>query len=113
MNIVEGAIDYVRNKALEIKKDPTWTDIPFKKKKDFMTRMQEAEKVLAKYPDRIPIICERANTDAPRLDRSKYLVPTDISMGEFMYVIRKRMKILPEICYYSFPQPTRSYAWIV
>ena len=35
MNIVEGAIDYVRNKALEIKKDPTWTDIPFKKKKDF------------------------------------------------------------------------------
>ena len=38
MNIVEGAIDYVRNKALEIKKDPTWTDIPFKKKKDFMTQ---------------------------------------------------------------------------
>ena len=36
MNIVEGAIDYVRNKALEIKKDPTWTDIPFKKKKDFI-----------------------------------------------------------------------------
>ena len=67
-----------------------------------MTRMQEAEKVLAKYPDRIPIICERANTDAPRLDRSKYLVPTDISMGEFMYVIRKRMKILPEISIYLF-----------
>ena len=102
MNIVEGAIDYVRNKALEIKKDPTWTDIPFKKKKDFMTRMQEAEKVLAKYPDRIPIICERANTDAPRLDRSKYLVPADISMGEFMYVIRKRMKILPEVSIYLF-----------
>ena len=48
MNIVEGAIDYVRNKALEIKKDPTWTDIPFKKKKDFMTRMQEAEKSFSK-----------------------------------------------------------------
>ena len=102
MNIVEGAIDYVRNKALEIKRDPTWTEIPFKKKKDFMTRLREAESVLAKYPDRIPVVCERATTDAPRLDRSKYLVPADISMGEFMYVIRKRMKILPEVSIYLF-----------
>ena len=57
---------------------------------------------LKKYPDRIPVICERANRLAPKLDRNKYLVPQDITMGEFMFVIRKRMNLSPEKSIYMF-----------
>ena len=39
---------------------------------------------------------------APKLDRNKYLVPQDITMGEFMFVIRKRMNLSPEKSIYMF-----------
>ena len=43
-----------------------------------------------------------ANTQAPKLDRNKYLVPQDITMGEFMFIIRKRMKLSSEESIYMF-----------
>ena len=59
-------------------RDPAWTDVQFKIKKTFAERRRTAEAVLKKYPNRIPVICERANRLAPKLDRNKYLVPQDI-----------------------------------
>ena len=37
-----------------------------------------------------------------KLDRKKYLCPRDLSLGNFMYVIRKRMHIEPEKSLYLF-----------
>ena len=36
------------------------------------------------------------------IDRKKYLVPSDISMAQFLYIIRKRIKIKPEQSIYLF-----------
>ena len=102
MKAVEKCVDYIRDKTLETMRDPAWTDIQFKNKKTFDERRRSAESVLKKYPDRVPIICERANTQAPKLDRNKYLVPQDITMGEFMFIIRKRMKLSSEESIYMF-----------
>ena len=102
MNVVEKCVEFVRDKTLENMRDPAWTDIQFKNKKTFDERRRNAEAVLKKYPDRIPVICERANRLAPKLDRNKYLVPQDITMGEFMFVIRKRMNLSPEKSIYMF-----------
>jgi GABA(A) receptor-associated protein len=30
---------------------------------------------------------------APKLDKTKYLVPRDLTVAQFMYVIRKRIKL--------------------
>jgi GABA(A) receptor-associated protein len=59
-------------------------------------RSSDADKVLSRYPDRFPIICERkegSNDTIPVLDKRKYLVPRDLTVGQFIYVIRKRMSL--------------------
>lgn len=39
-------------------------------------RKEVAEKIRSKYPDRIPVIVEKApKSDAPDIDKKKYLVP--------------------------------------
>ena len=75
----------------------------FKKKYSFSERLDESTRIKKKYPDRYPIICERGKTvDIPPLDRKKYLVPSDISIANFMYIIRKRIKLPPEKSIYLF-----------
>jgi GABA(A) receptor-associated protein len=71
----------------------------YKKKYSFQQRAEESSRVLVKYPDRIPIICEKSSSasyDCPEIDKNKYLVPRDLTMGQFLYVIRKRMSLPPE-----------------
>ena len=52
--------------------------------------LPSSEKIRTKHPDRIAIICEKANNShLPDIDRKKYLVPPDLTMGQFVYVVRK------------------------
>lgn len=78
--------------------------IPFKKKHTIEKRKEEAQRVLSKYPERIPIIAERAigNSTVPIVDKKKYLVPSDLTVGQFIYVLRKRIKLLPEQALFVF-----------
>lgn len=61
----------------------------------FFDRCNEASRITKKYTDRIPIICEKNQRDngTPNIDKNKYLVPHDITVGQFMYVIRKRLHL--------------------
>lgn len=75
----------------------------FKEEKTFEQRQQEAQRILEKYPDRIPVIAEkRKDADIPDIDKKKYLVPKDLTVGQFVYVIRKRIKLSPEKALYIF-----------
>ena len=66
-------------------------------------RAGEAGRIRAKYPDRCCVIVTKAaNSDAPDINRHKYLVPGDISMGQFTYVIRKRINVKPEKAIFLF-----------
>ena len=80
----------------------------FKNIHDFEKRKSEADKIRAKYPDRIPVICERnlRATDVPDIDKKKYLVPSDLTAGQFLYVVRKRMKLSPEKAIFIFVNNT-------
>lgn len=78
-------------------------DFKFKKAHPFKNRKNEAEKIKAKYPDRIPIIVEKTDkSQIPDIDKSKYLVPNDLTVGQFVYVIRKRIKLTPEQAIFVF-----------
>jgi len=74
----------------------------FKKQYSFDERFNESKRVLEKYADRIPIICEKAfnRSDLPSLDKSKYLVPLDYTLGQFMFIIRQRMHLKSEEALY-------------
>ena len=76
----------------------------FKDSHSFQKRLNESVRIRQKYPNRIPIVCEKdqRSTDIPDIDRKKYLVPMDLSIANFMYVIRKRIKLTPEKSIYLF-----------
>lgn len=76
----------------------------FKREHPFQHRLEESGRVLAKYPDRRPIICDKSNLqhDLPNIDKKKYLVPYELSMAQFIYVIRKRMHLRPEESIFLF-----------
>ena len=76
--------------------------VTFQSKHPFLKRKEESDRILAKYPDRVPVICERLTKRINELDRKKYLCPGDLSLANFMYVIRKRMKLEPEKAIYLF-----------
>jgi GABA(A) receptor-associated protein len=67
-------------------------------------RSSESARILQKFPDRIPIICERNSKDnsAPHIDKNKFLVPNDLTVGQFIYVIRKRMHLNPTEALFIF-----------
>ena len=75
----------------------------FKKKTTLSQRKEEAENILAKYPERIPVIIERGvNCDLALLDKHKYLVPMDITIYHLQYIIRKRIKLKDTQALYFF-----------
>jgi len=79
----------------------------FKAQHPFEKRKAEAARIRQKYPDRIPVICERAEkSDIDQIDKKKYLVPADLTVGQFVYVIRKRIKLAPEKAIYIFVNNT-------
>jgi len=75
----------------------------FKEEHTLDKRQAEAQRIREKYPDRIPVIVEKAEkTDIPDIDKKKYLVPSDLTVGQFVYVIRKRIKLSPEKAIFIF-----------
>ena len=55
------------------------------------------EKMQQKYPDKIPIIVNRYKySTLPDLEKRKYLVPKDMKINGFIYVIRKKIKLSSE-----------------
>ena len=75
----------------------------FKENIPLQKRIDEATRIMKKYPDRIPVIVEKApSSDIDNIDKKKYLVPSDLTLGQFIYVIRKRIKLPPEKAIFLF-----------
>ncbi|XP_004244570.2 autophagy-related protein 8f isoform X1 [Solanum lycopersicum] len=75
----------------------------FKQEHDLEKRRAEASRIREKYTDRIPVIVEKAErSDIPNIDKKKYLVPADLTVGQFVYVIRKRIKLSAEKAIFIF-----------
>ena len=66
----------------------------FKKLSTFEKRQNESQRIIKKYPERVPVVvCKNYGDTLPDIDKQKFLVPKDMSIGQFMYVIRKRIKL--------------------
>lgn len=79
----------------------------FKEKHTIEKRKKESEKIRKKYPERIPIICEKnEKSKIQDIDKKKYLVPQDLTVGQFVYVIRKKIKLKPQKAIFIFVNNT-------
>ena len=77
----------------------------FQKTHPFERRKNESSRIRKKYPDKIPVIVENSpRSDVPLIDKSKYLLPADLTVGQFVYVIRKRIVLNQEKALYVFIQ---------
>ena len=77
----------------------------FKNENSFSKRLCESQRIMHKYPDRVPIICQRykkASASCPLIDKKKYLIPNDLTVAQFIYVIRRRLTLPKDVALYMF-----------
>ncbi|KAF2904466.1 hypothetical protein ILUMI_01706 [Ignelater luminosus] len=65
------------------------------KGKTIEIRKEEVMAIRNRFPTKIPIIVQRFSKEShlPQLDKSKFLVPQEITMSQFLTIIRNRMHI--------------------
>jgi GABA(A) receptor-associated protein len=68
----------------------------FRSKHSIEDRQKESDRIRIKYPDKVPIIVTKSSSAVKSLvniDRNKFLAPEDLTIGQFLTVIRKRIKV--------------------
>jgi GABA(A) receptor-associated protein len=66
-------------------------------------RKSVADQILKKYPDRVPVVIDKVSkTQLPDIEKHKFLVPGDITVGKFMYEIRKHIALRPDQAIFLF-----------
>ncbi|KAJ4727892.1 Autophagy-related protein [Melia azedarach] len=79
----------------------------FKEEFTFEQRLEESRDVIAKYPDRVPVIAERySKTDLPDMEKKKFLVPRDMSVGQFIHILSSRLHLTPGKALFIFVKNT-------
>tara|TARA_B110000211_G_C14032913_1_gene533064 strand:- start:55 stop:405 length:351 start_codon:yes stop_codon:yes gene_type:complete len=69
----------------------------------FEKRLYESIRIKNIYPNRIPVIVEKnKDSDIINIRKNKYLVPQDLTISQFLYVIRKRIKLTDEQSIFIF-----------
>lgn len=70
--------------------DPALID--FFKHNNLEKRRAVASRLISHYPERIPVIVGRSNIrNTPDIDKHKFIVPRDITFGNFMVELRKHI----------------------
>ncbi|KAM9313647.1 microtubule-associated protein 1 light chain 3 gamma [Pholidichthys leucotaenia] len=75
---------------------------PFKQRKSLAVRKQEVAGIRSKFPNKVPVIIERYDREKllPALDKTKFLVPQELTMTQLVTIIRNRMALLPSQAFY-------------
>ena len=69
------------------------------------TKLRESIlKIRTKYPDKIPIFVLKSKADKilPEINVNKFVVPAEITIGELMNVVRKKISLSPEVSMFFF-----------
>lgn len=68
---------------------------PFKEMYTLDERKTHSSDIRVKYPERLPIVMQRSINDTilGELDKIKYLVPGELTITQFMAILRKRLSV--------------------
>ena len=67
-------------------------DFAFKRKYPLDARRRECESILSRHQGRIAVIVE-PHEGSPPIDKTKYLIPIDLTCGQFLYILRRRIRL--------------------
>eukprot|EP00040_Diaphanoeca_grandis_P024189 m.132688 g.132688 ORF g.132688 m.132688 type:complete len:131 (-) comp29627_c1_seq1:45-437(-) len=83
----------------------------YKQRHDFAAREAEALKMRTKYPTRFPVIVERysGSNDAEiaNIDKNKFLIPEEMTVGQFMFIVRKRIALDEHQAFFMFVESVK------
>lgn len=56
------------------------------------------------YPDRVPVFVRRGDNckDLPELKKQKFLVPRELTVGQFLFIVRRQLTLPPEKALFIF-----------
>ena len=76
------------------KPKPSKSNYEYKLIHPFRRRRKESELAMRKYIDKLPVIIERSDhTNVGLIDKNKYLLPRDMTIGQLLYSIRRKIKL--------------------
>ena len=88
----------------------------FKDELPLEERKAEAERIKSEFKDRLPVILEHADVNKHKassnvnqidnLSKRKYLVPKEITVGQFIWIVRRRLSLPPEKAIFFLIQNT-------
>ncbi len=80
----------------------------YKDRVPFEERLMEATRIQSKFPGRIPVIVSPAKSarGMPPLDKEKFLTPGDLTVSQFIFIIRRRMTLTQEKALFLFVNGT-------
>ncbi|KAK4294638.1 hypothetical protein Pmani_032752 [Petrolisthes manimaculis] len=78
--------------------------------KNAASRKQEVANIRSKFPNKIPVIVERYGRESslPLLDKTRFLVPQELTMSQFVTILRNRMQLQTKrssaevLCYFCY-----------
>lgn len=74
---------------------PQGIERSFKRRRSFNSRRRDVDEIIKKHPHKVPIIIERAKNEKSLglLDKSKFLVPEELTMSQLTTIIRRRLHL--------------------
>lgn len=66
---------------------------------------EDRTRLADKFPGRIPVFVlrdKRIDPSVPHLEKTKFLVPNDLTVGQFIYIIRRQLKLPSEKALFLF-----------
>ena len=69
-------------------------------------RQAQSFRLVKRFPDRVPVIIDRANRNAPKLDRNKYIIDSHDTISQVIYLLRKRLDLSPHQAIFFFFENT-------
>lgn len=74
----------------------------FKERHSLPLRKQESTDIMQRFRSKLPVIVEKADGEKnlPYLDRTKFIVPDDMSMTQFSAIVRTRLNLKSSQAFY-------------
>ena len=70
----------------------------------------EIDRIRTRFPSRIPVLVtksvSKSSVELPNLPKNKFLVPMDLTVGQFMYIIRKQLTLTSDKALFIFVKNT-------